>query len=141
MEAKHRRRLLASDLLPSGIYGAEHAPWTEVEVQWLANEAVRVAGLNVMGVPLHVLRLLLPADASPEWKVWWSALERWAREVWIAARREPGGFPQDTLLVGELEWAGAVAQSPAPCHGERSHIGLSTPVPPPPRPSPAPLPF
>jgi hypothetical protein len=69
VEAKHRRRLLASGISPAGIYGAEHAPWNEGEVRYLAGEAVRVAGLSVGGVPFHVLRLLLAAAASPEWKV------------------------------------------------------------------------
>ncbi len=45
---------------------ADHAAWSEQEVDHLASEAVRVAGLNVMGVPFHVLRLLLPAVGSPE---------------------------------------------------------------------------
>ncbi len=66
IEAKHRRRLLISGILLGGIYGAEPAPWSEHEIHHLANEAVRVAGLNVMGVPCRVLRLLLPAAASPQ---------------------------------------------------------------------------
>ncbi len=76
VEAKRKRRLLASGILPAGVYGAEHAPWHDREVHLLANEAVRVAGLNVMGVLFHVLRLLVPAEARPEWKICWSALDR-----------------------------------------------------------------
>ena len=52
IKAKHTRRLLASGILPAGIYGAEHAPWHEGDVQLLASEVVRVAGLNDMGVPV-----------------------------------------------------------------------------------------
>jgi hypothetical protein len=57
---------------------------------------------------MEVSRLLLQAEVHPEWKVWWAAVERWAREVWISRHRLPGGFPADALLEGELEWAWAL---------------------------------
>ncbi len=69
-----------------------------------------------------MLRRLLPAEASLEWKVWWAAVEKWAREVWIAARRKPRAFPQDALLEGELEWAHAVV-SEAAAGGSAGSIG------------------
>ena len=57
---------------------------------------------------MEVSRMLLQAEVHPEWKVWWAAVERWAREVWISRHRRPGGFPADALLEGELEWAWAI---------------------------------
>ena len=59
---------------------------------------------------MEVSRLLLQAEVHPEWKVWWAAVERWAREVWISRHRRPGGFPADALLEGELEMFS--------CHGK-----------------------
>ena len=68
------------------MYAAEHTPWAQGELVRLANMAVRVAGLAVLGVPLEVSRLLLPAEVHPEWKARLAAVERWSREVWIAGR-------------------------------------------------------
>jgi hypothetical protein len=109
IRAKHRRRLLAAAILPVALYAAEHTPWDQREVDRLANTAARVAGLAVFGVPMEVSRLLLQAEVHPEWKVWWAAIERWAREVWISRHRQPGGFPADALLEGELDWAWAIS--------------------------------
>ena len=89
--AKHRKRLLISAIIPVALYGAEHTPWTEGELQRLGNEAVRVVWLNVIGVPFDVLRCMLGAEASPEWRARCATVERWAREVWIMHRRVPGG--------------------------------------------------
>ena len=109
IRAKHRRRLLAAAILPVALYAAEHTPWMQSELDRLAKMAVRVAGLAVLGVPLEVSRLLLPAEVHPDWKARLAAIERWSREVWIAKHRPPGGFPADAHLTGELEWAWAIA--------------------------------
>jgi hypothetical protein len=103
--AKHRRRLLAAAILPVALYAAEHVPWSAGEVLHLANMAVRTLGLSVIGVPYEVSRLLLPVDLDPGWKVAWAAVERWHREVWISRHRQPGAFPADALVEGELFWA------------------------------------
>ena len=54
IRARHRRRLLAAAILPVAMYAAEHTPWMQGELDRLANMAVRVAGLAVLGVPLEV---------------------------------------------------------------------------------------
>ena len=76
IKAKHRRRLLAAAILPVALYAAEHTTWLQGEIDKLANMAVRVAGLAVLGVPLEISRLLLPAEIHPEWKIRLAAVER-----------------------------------------------------------------
>ena len=94
------------------LYAAEHTPWNQGEIDRLANVAARVAGLCVLGIPMEVSRLILPAEVHPEWKVRLAAVDRWSREVWISKYRLPGGAPPDALLDGELHWAWALAMDP-----------------------------
>ncbi len=88
--------------------------------------AVRVAGLAVLGVPLEVSRLLLPAEVHPEWKARLAAVERWSREVWIA--KHSGGFdgrcpaPKGARMgLGYCRWhvRGRAAGAGVPCFGGR----------------------
>ena len=72
--------------------------WTEDELHRLGNEEVRVAGLNVVGVPVEILRCLLGCEASPEWRAGWATVERWAMKVWIMHDRIARGFPQEAPL-------------------------------------------
>ena len=94
-----RKRLFAAAVLPAAAYGAEHAPWAAAEVAKLRGWAVEAHGVRAPGVPLQLAVLALDPCLDPAFLLPFAAVERWAREVWIATL--PAGMRPEDAMSGE----------------------------------------
>ena len=77
--------MFIAGVLPAAVYGAEHEPWKESEVQGIEKQAVKALQLRSLGVPFAVAALTLPAVADAMCKIHFAAIERWSRELWATA--------------------------------------------------------
>ena len=104
---KARGKMFNMGVAPVALYGAEHQPWDEKQIQRLENVAVKAHRLNTVGVPTRMTKLLLPVESDMRFRIHFAAVERWSREVWACAFH-PDKFlgakrvPADNLSAREL---------------------------------------
>ena len=94
-----RGRLTYAGVLPVGLYGAEHEPWSRCDIDRIIAATVRSVGILPPAVPVSLASWALPASRHPEFQILFTPLGMWAREVWLNRTRTG---PTDVLNGLEL---------------------------------------
>ena len=98
---KGRRRLFASCVLPAANYAAEHNAWQPLELERRRGLALKGHGTCPPGVPHEFAAVTMAPSADPAFSLPYAAVERWARELWMAT--SSGRLrPPDALTGQEL---------------------------------------
>ena len=84
-----RRRLFAAGVLPAAACAAEHEPWQAADLKRLSSWTVEAHGVRAPGVPASVAMLAVDPMLDPAFRLPFAAVERWAREVFMAAAVAP----------------------------------------------------